>query len=293
MKKTNKTFKTTTVLGALLLAAGTAAADWGPGPGDANFCLDVEIEPFHMLPGPMVEPGACPVRDYLDGELQEAFYPFTLEDHPFNCETADFIELPVVGMVPTWVASKDEDALEPRIGEITGTIGGHPFTAELYCASLTNAYPGFCEDPDACFQLAQPFLKQKLPFPRVTEVSVLDGVITVERGKKKTVELPIVMATRAAGITHVEDPAAPLVGASVTHSLLGMLVPEGDDDDAEELEGSADLLLQGHIFFPGTVEEDVDEDGKNEAAVIKGAICSQDLYKLLRKRGPKGRKDDD
>ena len=47
-------------------------------------------------------------------------------------------------------------------GEITGTVGGHPFTATLYCASLTNWYQDSCTDPSdptTCgFQLAQPFL---------------------------------------------------------------------------------------------------------------------------------------
>ncbi len=111
-------------------------------------------------------------------------------------------------------------------GEITGTIGGHEFTATLLCASLSNWYQDSCadpEDPTTCsFQLAQPFLKQGLPFPRVTEVSILDGVISPKgKGKGKKAEIPIVMATRAAGIMHVEDLNAPLVGASITHSLLG------------------------------------------------------------------------
>jgi len=274
MKKTNKTYKTRIVLGALLLAAGAAGISGAQAADDANFCMDVELGPFHMVPGPEVEPGACPVRDYLDGALQQAFYPFTIEDHPFNCETADLVTLPVVGMVPTWVVSE---------GEITGTIGGHAFSAMLYCASLTNWYGSFCPDPTdpelPCFQLAQPFLGKGLPFPRVTEVSVLDGVITVERGsKQKEVELPIIMATRAAGITHVEGDGQ--VGASITHSLLGMLALEDNDKD-EVLAGSADLLLQGHIFSPYTVDNDPGP------AVIKGAICSQDLYKRLNKPGPK------
>lgn len=275
----------TGTIGAVMLAAGAAMASGG-GAGDGDFCMDVEITPFHMMPGPMVEPEACPVRDYWDGELQEAFYPFTIEDHRFNCESADFIELPVVGMVPTWVVSE---------GRITGTIGGHPFSATLLCASMTNWYEHFCDDPEngPCFQLAQPFLKQGLPFPRVTEVSLFDGVITLERRKHGTVEVPILMATRAAGITHVEEPSAPLVGASITHSLLGMVTYEEVDGEieAKKLDGSADMLLQGHIFFPGSVEEDVDPDtGENEAAVIKGTICSKDLYKLLNRKGKKRRK---
>jgi hypothetical protein len=42
------------------------------------------------------------------------------------------------------------------------------------------------------------------------------------------------------------------------------------------------MLLQGHIFFPGSVEDDVDPDGNNEAAVIKGTICSKKLYNRLK-----------
>ena len=273
MKTTNKISSKTALLGVLLLAVGAAGISGAQAADDANFCMDVELGPFHMVPGPEVEPGACPVRDYLDGELQQAFYPFTIEDHPFNCETADFVTLPVVGPVPTWVVSE---------GEITGTIGGNAFSATLYCASLTNWYQDYCTDPSnpstCSFQLAQPFLGKGLPFPRVTEVSVLDGVITVERGsKQKEVELPIIMATRAAGITHVEGDGQ--VGASITHSLLGMLALEDNDKD-EVLAGSADLLLQGHIFSPYTVDNDPGP------AVIKGAICSQDLYKRLNKPGP-------
>jgi hypothetical protein len=164
---------------------------------------------------------------------------------------------------------------------------------------MTNYYEQFCDDPSdpTCFQLAQPFLMAfQLPFPRVTEVSVFDGAITVERGNK-TVDVPIVLATRAAGITHVEnpDPMAAEVGASITHSLLGMVTYEADDDegdrDTKELDGSADLLLQGHIFYPGPVEEDLTPDGRNAAAVIKGSICSKDLYKKLNRRGRRGHDD--
>jgi len=278
---------TATVLAATTL---TAAAS-GP-VDDGNFCMDVEIQPFHMMPGYESEEGACAVPAYWGGELQAAFYPFTIEDHLFNCEVSgDVMPLscaPDAPMVPTSVRSE---------GQITGTIDGHSFSATLYCASLTNYYEQFCEnpcDPDAtCFQLAQPFLKQGLPFPRVTEVSVLDGVITVEKGKK-AVQLPIVMATRAAGITHLEAPPE-LVGASVTHTLLGMVAYEegdGEVEDARVLEGSADLLLQGHIFSPDAVEDDPG------AAVIKGVVCSEDLYKLVNEKGKKkakkkGRGDDD
>ncbi|MEA3275963.1 MAG: hypothetical protein U9Q81_11855, partial [Pseudomonadota bacterium] len=204
--------------------------------------------------------------------------------HQFNCEVyGDVAPVPVTGdLVPSSVASE---------GEITGSIGGHPFVGTLLCASLTNWYAHFCPDPAdeaTCFQLAQPFLSQGLPFPRVTEVSVFDGVIMVEKGKGKVKEVPVLMATRAAGITHLENPDAPQVGASVTHSLLGLLTYEADDDEVEteELDGSLDLLLQGHIFFPGTVEED------GGPAVIKGAICSKDLHKLLNQKGENGQDDD-
>ena len=165
---------------------------------------------------------------------------------------------------------------------------------------MTNWYQDSCadpEDPETCsFQLAQPFLKQGLPFPRVTEVSVFDGVISVDNGRR-TKEVPIVMATRAAGITHVEDPAAPLVGASITHSLLGLVIDDAEGNgkgkgrDAEVLDASADLLLQGHIFFPGPVEDDLTPEGENAAAVIKGSICSEDLYKRLNRKGGQGHHD--
>jgi len=254
---------------------------------DASYCMDVVIEPFHMQPD-MPTDGSCTVRDYLGGELQEEFYPFTEEEHLFNCEYFGPISpLPTGDMVPSAVVSQ---------GNIVGTIGGHPFEAKLACASLTNWYQDSCSDPtnpQSCsFQLAQPFLGiEKGTFPRVTEVSVFDGVISVGRGRM-TKEIPIVMATRAAGITHLEDVSAPLVGASITHSLLGIVTYEADDYDGDRdtkvLSGSADMLLQGHIFFPGTVEEDVDPDGNNEAAVIKGSICSEDLYKQLNRSGGSG-----
>ena len=82
----------------LALGSGVTFAD-AQGHNESSYCMDVEIEPFHMLPGPLLEPGACPVRDYLDGELQAMFYPFTIEEHRLNCESADFLTLPVVGMV--------------------------------------------------------------------------------------------------------------------------------------------------------------------------------------------------
>ncbi len=274
---------TTSGLALAVLAASTGITFAGD---HANYCMDVEIEPFHMMPGFMTEKGACAVRDYADGELQEAFYPFTKEDHLFNCEVSgDTVMLPGIGEVPSSVASQQG---------IVGTIGGHKFKADLYCASLTNWYQDSCvdpEDPTTCtFQLAQPFLSKGLPFPRVTEVSVFDGKITVGKGRQAR-KIPVVMATRAAGITHVEDLHAPLVGASVTHSLLGMAThkghgkKDGDDHDFKVLDGSADLLLQGHIFFPGTVEEDFNQEtGANEAAVIKGSICSEDLYNQLNRK---------
>jgi len=257
----------TRAFAATVLAATTFTAA-ASGPADeGSFCMDVEIQPFHMMPD-----GSCAVRDYWDGALQEAFYPFTIDDHLFNCEYfGPEAPLPTGDMVPSSVT-----------GEITGTIGGHEFTATLLCASLTNWYQDSCadpKDPSTCsFQLAQPFLSQGLPFPRVTEVSIFDGVIS-PKGKGKKAEVPVVMATRAAGITHLEDLTAPLVGASITHSLLGMVTYE--DDDTRVLDASADLLLQGHIFSPYAVEDDPG------AAVIKGVVCSEELYELVNEKGNK------
>jgi len=243
-----------------------------------------------MVPGFATEEGACAVRDYWDGWLQENFYPFTIEDHQFNCEVfGDAAPLPNGDWVPSSVVSE---------GEITGTIGGHAYTGTLLCASLTNWYAHFCpEGPTekSCFQLAQPFfnLIDRDPYPRVTEVSVFDGVIAVENRRGKVMEVPVLMATRAAGITHLESLDPPQVGASVTHSLLGLLTYEMDDDEdddgieAKALDGSLDVLLQGHIFFPDSVENDPG------AARVKGAICSKDLYKMLNRKGRKGRDDDD
>ncbi len=272
------------VVAAAAMAVSTVAVASGSG-SDGNFCMDVEIDPFHMMPSEE----ACAVRDYWDGWLQEKYYPFTIEDHLFNCEVFGALTpLPGLGPVPSSVVSQ---------GDITGTIGGHTYTGTLLCASQTNWYQDSCEDPEdpttCTFQLAQPFLKQDLPFPRVTEVSIFDGVITVEKGWGRVKEVPILMATRAGGITHVENLNAPLVGASITHSLLGLLTYEMDDEEfeAKALQGSADMLLQGHIFFPGSVEEDVDDEGNNEAAVIKGAVCSKDLYRMLNRNG--GNKDED
>lgn len=269
-------------LAVLGLTGGISAAS----DDSANYCMDVVIEPFHMQPDMQPE-GTCTVRDYWKGDLQQEFYPFTEEDHLFNCEYfGPLTPLPTGDMVPSAVVSD---------GNIVGTIGGHPFEATLACASLTNWYQDSCDDPanpQSCsFQLAQPFMAKGLPFPRITEVSIFDGVITVDNGRGAK-EVPVVLATRAAGITHLEDISAPLVGASITHSLLGMVTYEDEDDrDSKVLVGSADLLLQGHIFFPGPVEEDVDPDGNNEAAVIKGNICSKDLYKRLNRKGHRG--DDD
>ena len=284
----------TYIFAAAALAAGaTGALANGDGPHSADtFCMDVELGPFHLIPD-----GSCEVRDYWDGWMQEEYYPFTMEEHLFNCEFfGPQTPLPTGEMVPSSVAS---DEMEP----ITGTIGGHPFTGTLLCASLTNWYQDSCADPadpmTCTFQLAQPFLGKGLPFPRVTEVSVLDGIITVDKGNGKTADVPVVMATRAAGIMHLEDIEAPLVGGSITHSLLGLVTYELEDDevaddameDVTDLGGSLDLLLQGHIFFPGSVEEDVDPDtGKNEAAVIKGSICSKKLHKLLNRGNKKGGK---
>jgi hypothetical protein len=265
---------------ALVVSSGLAVAD-GASDDDANFCMNIEIEPFHMMPGYMTDEGACAVRDYLDGELQEAFYPFTIEDHKFNCEVfGDTVQMPF-GEVPSSVKSQDS---------IVGTIDGHPFEADLYCASQTNWYQDYCVDPTdpnlPCFQLAQPFfnLIDRDPYPRVTEVSVFDGAITVGNNKI----IPIVMATRAGGIMHVEIQDE-TVGASITHSLLGLAILKGKDE-LKVLEGSADMLLQGHIFSPVPV---LDDPG---AARIRGAICSKALYEELNrqggKKGKKGRDDD-
>ena len=107
---------------------------------------------------------------------------------------------------------------------------------------------------------------------------MFDGVVTVE-SCNGLVEVPVLMATRAAGITHMEDLTTdpPQVGASVTHSSLGMVTYEDDCDDSKVLTGSIDLLLQGHIFSPNSVEDDPG------AAVITGVVCSKGLYKLLNK----------
>ena len=260
--------------GGLAMAILAASAGVSLASDDANYCMDVVVEPFHMT-NDMPEDGSCTVRDYWGGELQEEFYPFTEEEHLFNCEYfGPLTTLPTGVQVPSAVVSD---------GDIVGTIDGHAFTAKLACASLTNWYQDSCTDPDnpmSCtFQLAQPFITTH---PRVTEVSVFDGVITVERGPhSKTV--PIVMATRAAGITHLEnlDPDATQVGASITHSLLGMVTYEAEDEDdrdVKELEGSADLLLQGHIFYPMPVEQDPGP------AVVRGSICSEDLYEQLNRK---------
>ncbi len=264
----------------LFIAAGIAAAGGNGGSNDARYCLDVNIEPFHMMPGFMDSAGACAVRDYWDGELQEAFYPFTAEDHLFNCEYfGDMTPLPTGDMVPSSVVSQDV---------VNGTIGGHPFSAKLYCASLTNWYQQSCADPEkpaTCrVQLAQPFLSMGLPFPRVTEVSVFDGVIVVDRGRK-SFEVPFLMATRAAGVMHIEsmDLDAPQVGASITHSALGMVAYGDDGGDVRVLNGSLDLLLQGHIFYPGSVEDDPG------AARVQGTVCSRGLYNTLNRRHMRAR----
>jgi len=294
-----------THLASIALAASTSIAVAGGHEHHAGgYCMDVEIEPFHMMPGFMTEEGACAVRDYAGGRLQEKFYPFTEEEHLFNCEYFEQFDSLMEGLapgdlIPLQIGEYDPIAVPSSvasIGNIVGTIDGHPFEAKLLCASLTNWYQDSCADPanpESCtFQLAQPFLMKGLPFPRVTEVSVFDGKITVRKGRHRTVEVPIVMATRAAGITHLEDlsdPNAPLVGASVTHSLLGMISYDTDNHgygdhhrDTKVLDGSADLLLQGHIFSPDSVADDPG------AAVIKGSICSKDLYERLNRRRGRG-----
>ena len=63
------------------------------------------------------------------------------------------------------------------------------------------------------------------------------------------------------------------------------MVSDGDGtDEARVLDGSLDLLLQGHIFSPNSVEDDPG------AAVIRGTICSKDLYQLLKRAGKRGGK---
>lgn len=261
---------------ALFAAAtlGAAGSAFGGDDSAASYCMDFELDAFHMLPD-----GSCAVRDFDGGWLQEQFYPFTVEEHLFNCEYfGPLAPLPTGQMVPSSVVSD---------GMLVGSIGGHPFEATLYCASLTNWYQDSCsdpEDPTSCtLQLAQPFLAQGLPFPRVTEVSIFDGTVYVQK-RKGTVAVPLVMATRAAGITHLET--AEQIGASITHSLLGMATYDAEEDgDSRVLKGSMDALLQGHIFSPNAVENDPG------AARVKGTICSKDLYQLLNKTGGgKGRK---
>jgi hypothetical protein len=267
----------TSGLAMAVLAASTNIALAGGGDKqDENYCMDVVIDPFHMLPD-MQPMGSCTVRDYWDGQLQQKFYPFTDEEHLFNCEYfGPVTPLPSGDMVPSAVISD---------GNIVGTIGGHAFEASLACASLTNWYQDSCADPtdpmSCSFQLAQPFQGMGLPFPRVTEVSIFDGVINVDKDGT-TKEIPIVMATRAAGITHLEnlDPSATQVGASITHSLLGMASYNANENNdgargIKLLSGSADMLLQGHIFYPTPVAQDPGP------AVIRGSICSKKLYKML------------
>ena len=256
----------TSVFAAAALATSAVTAFATSEGSDENFCMTVEVEPFHLMPD-----GECTVRDYFDGKLQERFYPFTEEDHLFNCEVFGGAIPMSFGDVPSSVAT---------VTPIVGTIDGFPFEADLMCASLTNWYQEFCPDPtdaENCFQIAQPFLMKGLPFPRVTEVSLFDAVVNVPKGNK-TKSIGIVMATRATGITHVEDLSAPLVGASFVHDLLGMVKYNLDKEDGGKLtvlKGHADLLLQGHIFYPGEVSDDPG------AASVKGTICSKDLYKLL------------
>lgn len=270
---------TTCGFAAILLTAGTAFAGQGPGGDGDTYCMDVVVEPFHMNPD-----GSCTVKDFLDGKLQEMFYPFTEEEHLFNCDYfGPQTPLPTGDMVPSSVN-----------GVISGTIDGLPFEADLYCASMTNWYQDSCADPDnpktCSFQLAQPMMMvYGLPFPRITEVSVFDGIVENENGK----EIPIVLATRAGGIMHLEDLVNFEVGASITHSALGLVTYRDNDKDKgknrvnlKRMDASADLLLQGHIFSPDAVEDDPG------AAVIKGSICSKDLYKALHAQRSNGDDDD-
>ena len=275
---------TTCGIAAILLTGGTAFAGQGPGGDGDTYCMDVVVEPFHMEVD-----GSCAVKDFLGGRLQEMFYPFTEEEHLFNC---DYFGL--------WTPLPSDNAMWSEVavpssvsGVISGTIDGFPFEADLLCASMTNWYQDYCADPDdpqtCSFQLAQPFLKMGKPFPSITEVSVFDGIVENDKGKG----IPIVMATRASGIMHEADLASFEVGASITHSALGLVTIRDNDKDKgkdriniKRMDASADLLLQGHIFSPDAVEDDPG------AAIIKGSICSKDLYKALYAQRSNGDDDD-
>ncbi len=273
MKRTLSTLVRILIITLFAATTGTAVAHSGG--VDADYCMEIDLGPFHMIPGYAAEDGACGVRDYWDGELQERYYPFTVDEHRFNCEVfGDATPLPTGDLVPSSVASETE---------ISGTIGGHPFSGTLLCASLTNWYESSCTDPldpdSPCFQLQQPFFK---PFPddpysRVTEVSIFDGTLAVEGRGGRVSEVPLLIATRAAGITHIESLDPPQVGASVTHNLLGMVTYRSrfGKTRVKELDGSLDALLQGHIFFPQPVTDDPN------AARVKGVVCSKDLYREL------------
>ena len=105
-------FKFITSILAMAALAASAFVSFANGQDDSNYCMTVEVEPFHLMPD-----GTCTVRDYLGGELQERFYPFTEEDHLFNCEVfGGAIPMPF-GDVPSSVATA-----EP----IVGTIDGYP-----------------------------------------------------------------------------------------------------------------------------------------------------------------------
>jgi hypothetical protein len=255
------------VFAAAMLATSTSTVIADGLQDESNSCLDIDIEPFHMVPD-----GSCAVRDYWEGSLQTAFYPYTISDHQFNCEIfGELTQLPNGLLLP---ASVESD------GNISGTIGGNLFSGKLLSASQTNWYANFCEDPydvnKPCLQLAQPFLNLlQGSFVRVTEVSIIDGVITFQKNDNKTVEVPILIATRAAGINQLESLDPLQVGSSTTLNLLGLVTYDVGDMKAKVLSGSADILLQGHILFPDSVENDPG------AAKIRGSICSEDLYKIL------------
>ncbi|MEA3274043.1 MAG: hypothetical protein U9Q81_01825, partial [Pseudomonadota bacterium] len=54
----------TRAFAAAALVAGTTAA-LASGPHDeGKFCMDVELGPFHMIPGFAAPGGACAVKDY-------------------------------------------------------------------------------------------------------------------------------------------------------------------------------------------------------------------------------------
>ena len=225
--------------------------------------------------------GSCAVRDYWAGTLQEEFYPFTLEGHLFNCEVSgEFTKFPIKDDTGTIIdfALLPSSVKNAEGTVVAGTIGDYPFEGSLQCATLTNEVV----TGDATTNLAQPFLLAPPKFyPRLTDVSILDGAITVGGAR----EIDVVLVTRGAGLLHVEELTEESleVGATLTHSALGLVVYKQNKhgkivSDVLE-ESSADLLLQGHVFHE-----------EPPRAMLRGWICSESLQDLL---DGKGRKNDD